>query len=99
MTERRYLVDAAGGLPEVVRESESIWAAATRDARERGAGDTELLGWAGDRHVGSRQSALLLRAATGEDSALATRNCFVPVNRLLTGKDAQFVRTALEALD
>jgi hypothetical protein len=96
----QILADAAGGLPEVVpQEGESIWAAAIREARERGAADAELLGWAGERHIGRGQSALLLRAATGEDSALATGNRFAPVNELYTGRDAQLVRTALEALD
>ena len=41
---------------------EPIWRAAIRDARQRGATGAELLGWAGERHVGSRRSALLLRA-------------------------------------
>ena len=96
----RILVDASGDLPEVVpREGESIGAAAIREARERGATETELLGWAGERHVGSGQSALLLRAETDEGSALLMGNRFVPVNELLTGKDAQLVRTAVEALD
>src|SRR5215213_10302275 len=68
----RALVDGTGRLPQVEpREGEAIWAAAIRDARERDAADTELLGWAGERHVGSGQSALLLRAATGKGSALA----------------------------
>ena len=96
----RILVDVAGWLPEIVsREGESIWGAAIRDTRERDAGDAELLGWAGERRVGSGQSALLLRAATGEGSALATGNRFVPVPELLTGNDAQLVRTALDALE
>jgi ATP adenylyltransferase len=95
----RILVDAVGELPEVVpREGESIWAAAIREARERGVADAELLGWAGERHVGPGQSALLLRAATDEGSALATGNRFAPVNELSAGRDAQLVRTALEAL-
>jgi hypothetical protein len=95
----RILVDAVGELPEVVpREGESIWAAAIREARERGAGDVELLGWAGERHVGPEQSSLLLRAATGEGRALATGTRFAPVNELSAGRDAQLVRTALEAL-
>jgi ATP adenylyltransferase len=96
----RILVDTVGGLPEVVpREGESIWAAAIREARERGAADVELFGWAGERHVGPGQSSLLLRAATGGGNALATGNRFAPVNGLDTGRDAQLVRTALEALD
>jgi ATP adenylyltransferase len=96
----RILVDSAGRLPEIVpREGEAIWAAAIRDARERDADDAELLGWAGERHVGSGQSALLLRAATGKGSALANGNRFVPAHELLAGNDAQFVRTALKALE
>jgi ATP adenylyltransferase len=96
----RILINAAGELPEVItREGESNWAAAIREARERGAADAELLGWAGERHVGPGQSALLLRAATGEGRALATGNRFAPVNELCTGRDAQLARSALEALD
>ena len=48
---------ATGRVP--VRD-EPIWRAAIRDARERGATDAELLGWAGERHVGSGRSALTL---------------------------------------
>jgi ATP adenylyltransferase len=93
----QMLVDAAGRLPEVVPgEDESIWAAAVRDARERGASDAELLGWAGERQVGPGQSALLLRAAFREDPALAAGNRFVPVNELQQGNDARLVRIALQ---
>jgi ATP adenylyltransferase len=91
------LVDAAGRLPEIVpREGESIWAAAMRDARERGATDAELLGWAGERTVGPGQSALLLRATIPEGTELAAGSHFSPVNELRTGNDAQFVRNALQ---
>jgi hypothetical protein len=94
------LVDAAGRLPEIVpREGESIWAAAMRDARARGATDAELLGWAGERTVGPGQSALLLRTAIREGAALAMGNHFAPMNELLMGKDAQLVRIALQHQD
>jgi ATP adenylyltransferase len=94
------LVDAAGRLPEAVtREGESIWAAAIRDARERGATDAELLGWAGDRRAGTGQSALNLHAAIREDSELAAGNRFAPVKELLAGKNARLVRIALHYQD
>jgi ATP adenylyltransferase len=90
------LVDADGRLPHVVpRENEAVWRAAIRDARERGAADAELLGWAGERHVGSGRPALLLRAAALEDAALAAGNRLAPLDALLTGKDAQVARVAL----
>jgi len=94
------LVDAVGRLPEAVpREGESIWAAATRDAREHGAIDAELLGWAGDRRAGSGQSALSLRSAIREDSKLAAGNRFAPVKELLAGNDARLLRIALHYQD
>lgn len=94
------LVDAAGRLPEVVpRENESIWRAAIRDAAERGASDAELLGWAGERHVGSGRSALILRATVPGDTTLASGNRLAAVNELLAGKDSQFVRFALQHQD
>jgi ATP adenylyltransferase len=93
----RVLVDATGRLPEVVpREDESIWAAAVRTALERGASDAEVLGWAGEREVSSGQSALLLRAAVREGSALAAGNQLAPVNELRTENDARLVRRALQ---
>jgi ATP adenylyltransferase len=94
------LVDAAGRLPEAVpQEGESTWVAAIRDARERGAIDAELVGWAGDRRAGSGQSALSLRAAIREDSRLVAGNRFAPVKELLAGQDARLVRTALHYQD
>jgi hypothetical protein len=91
------LVDAAGCLPEAVpREDESIWAAAVRTARERGAADAELLGWAGERQVGSGQSALILRTAVGKGGALAAGNQLEPVNEIRTEPDARLVRLALQ---
>jgi hypothetical protein len=94
------LVDADGRLPVIVpREGESIWAAAMREARERGVADAELLGWAGDRMVGPGQSALLLRSATREGAALAAGARFAPADELLMGKDAQLVRGVLQHED
>ena len=91
------LVDAAGRLPEVVpRENESIWRAAIRDTEERGATDAELLGWAGERHVGPGRLALILRAAVPADTALVPGNRLSPVDELLAGKDSQLVRVALQ---
>jgi ATP adenylyltransferase len=94
------LVDAAGRLPQAVpRTDEPIWRAAIREAQERGATEVELLGWAGNRHVGAGRSALILRAAMREDTALAAGYRFAPVNALRTGKDAQLVRIALQHQD
>jgi hypothetical protein len=94
------LVDAAGRLPEAVpREGESTWAAAIRDARERGAIDAELVGWVGDRRAGLGQSALSLRSAIREDSRLVAGNRFAPVKELLAGQDERLVRTALHYQD
>jgi hypothetical protein len=91
------LVDGTGRLPRVEpRHDEPIWRAAIRDARERGATEAELLGWAGERHLGSRRSALLLRAAFSVDSALASGNQLTPVDELLDGNDVALVRIALE---
>jgi len=91
------LVDGAGRLPRVEpRRDEPIWRAAIRDAGERGATNAELLGWAGERHIGSRRSALLLRAAFPVNTALAPGNRLTPVNELLDGNDAALVRIALE---
>jgi ATP adenylyltransferase len=90
------LVDGAGRLPRVEPlQSEPVWRAAIRDARERGAAGAELLGWAGERHVGSRRSALLLRATIPVDTALASGNRLTPVDELLDGDDAALVRIAL----
>jgi hypothetical protein len=97
---RLVLVDAAGRLPQAVpRSDEPIWRAANREAQERGATEVQLLGWAGDRHVGSGRSALILRAGMHEDTALAAGYRFAPVKELLTGNDAQLVRTALQYQD
>jgi ATP adenylyltransferase len=94
------LADAAGRLPQAVpREGESIWAAAMREARERGATDAELLGWAGARKAGPGQSALLLRAAIREDAALAAGSRFAPANELPMGKAAHDLRIALQLED
>jgi ATP adenylyltransferase len=93
----QVIVDATGRLPEVVpREDESIWAAAVRSARERGAMDAELLGWAGERQVGLGQSALILRATVREGSALAAGNQLAHVNQLRTENDARLARMALQ---
>jgi ATP adenylyltransferase len=93
----RALVDGAGRLPEIApRDDEPIWRAAIREALVRGATDAELLGWAGERHVGPRRPALLLRAAFPGDTALAQGNRLTPVEDLLDGNDAALVRTALE---
>jgi ATP adenylyltransferase len=91
------LVDAAGRLPHVLPGAdESIWWAAIRDAGERGAIDTELLGWAGERHVGSGRPAFLLRAAALEEAALTAGNRLASLDELLTGKDAPLARVALK---
>src|SRR5215207_392720 len=59
----RALVDGTGRLPRIESPGdEPVWRAAVREARQRGATGVELLGWAGERHVGARRSALLLRA-------------------------------------
>jgi ATP adenylyltransferase len=94
------LVDAAGRLPRAVpRSDEPIWCAAIREAQERGATEVELLGWAGNRRVGSGRSALILRAAMREGTALAAGNRFAPVNELPAEEEAQLVRTALRHHD
>jgi ATP adenylyltransferase len=90
------LIDGTGRLPRVEpRRDEPIWRAAIRDARERGATEAELLGWAGGHHAGSRRSALFLRAAFPVDTALAPGNRLTPVNELADGNDAALVRNAL----
>lgn len=94
------LVDAAGRLPQVEPlPTEPVWRAALRDARERGVTDAELLGWAGDRHVGSGRSALLLRASFPGNTALGPENRLAPVSELLTGNDAPLVHVGLQHLD
>jgi ATP adenylyltransferase len=91
------LVNGDGRLPQVEpRGDEPIWRAAIREAHERGATDVELLGWAGERHVDSRRSALLLRAAFPDDEALAPGYQRTPLFELLEGNDAALVRIALE---
>jgi ATP adenylyltransferase len=92
----RAIVDGAGRLPEVEPpRDEPIWRAAIREALARGATSAELIGWAGERHVGSKRSALLLRAAFPVDAALAPGNRLSPVDELLEGHDAALARTAL----
>ena len=96
----RALIDAAGRLPQVVpREDDSVWRAAIRDARERGATNAELLGWAGERHVGPGRPALILHATFPEDTALASGNRLVPVHELQGGRDEEVVRTAIHYRD
>jgi ATP adenylyltransferase len=93
------LVNVAGRLPQVVpRADEPIWRAAIRGARERGASDVELIGWAGDRYVGSGRSALLVRAVFPEETGPASGNRLAPVHELLTENDAPLVRSALRQL-
>ena len=97
---KHALVDAAGQLPQVAPlPGEPIWRAAIRDAVERGATDAELVGWGGERHVGSERSALLLRAVCPDDTALRPGNRLTPVHELQAGKDAQLVRMALQRQD
>jgi ATP adenylyltransferase len=97
---RRALVDAAGRLPQVTpRPDEPVWRAAIRDARERGASDPELLGWAGERHVGSGRSALILRAAFPADTALTPGSRLVPVDEALGEIEAGFAWIALQDHD
>jgi ATP adenylyltransferase len=97
---RRALVDAAGRLPQVTpRPDEPVWRAAIRDARERGASDPELLGWAGERHVGSGRSALILRAAFPADTALTPGSRLVPVDEALGENEAGFAWIALQDHD
>jgi hypothetical protein len=92
----RAIVDEAGRLPEVEPpRDEPIWRAAIREALARGATGAELIGWAGERHAGSRRSALLLRAAFPVDAPLAPGNRLSPVDELLEGHDAALVCTAL----
>jgi ATP adenylyltransferase len=92
----KALVDGDGRLPRVESPGdEPMWRAAVREARQRGATGVELLGWAGERHVGSRRSALLLRAVFPVDSALAPGIRLTPVSELLDGIDAERVRIAL----
>jgi ATP adenylyltransferase len=94
------LVDAAGQLPEVEpRPGEPVWRAAIRDARERGATDAEVLGWAEVRHAGQGRPALLLRAAIAAKYALAKGSRLAPLNELLAGNDADLVRVALQYPD
>jgi ATP adenylyltransferase len=96
----RALVDAAGRLPHVTPQgNEPIWRAAVRDAHERGATDAELLGWAGERQVGRGRSALIVRAAFASDAALTAGNRLTPVHELLSDKDADIVRIALQDSD
>jgi ATP adenylyltransferase len=91
------LVDGNGRLTQVEpRRDEPVWRAAIRDARERGATEAELLGWAGERHAGSRRSALLLRAAFPVDTVLAPGNRLAPINELVDRDDAALVRNALK---
>lgn len=94
---KRALVDGSGRLPEVGHHGdEPIWRAAIREARARGATDPELLGWAGERHVGPQRPALLLRAAFPVETALAPGNRLTPVEELLDGDKGALVRTTLE---
>jgi ATP adenylyltransferase len=94
---KHALVDAAGRLPQAAPlPGEPIWRAAIRDAVERGATDAKLLGWGGERHVGSERSALLIRAAFLDDTALRPGNRLAPVSELLAGKDSELVRMALQ---
>jgi ATP adenylyltransferase len=94
---KRALVDSGGRLPKVApRSDDPIWRAAIREAHARGATDVELLGWAGERRVGPRRPALLLRAAFPVDTALAPGNRLTPVEELLAGDDGALVQMALE---
>ena len=94
---KRALVDGDGRLPRIEPlRDEPVWRMAIRDARKRGATDAELLGWAGERHVGSGRAALLLHAAFPAETALTSGNRLTPIDELLDGKDAPVVRMALD---
>jgi ATP adenylyltransferase len=91
------LVDESGRIPEVEsRRDEPIWRAAIGAGLARGARAAEILGWGGERHVGSQRSALLLRATFPVDRALAPGNRLTPVDEVLDGNDAARIRMALE---
>ena len=93
------LVDDTGALPRVeAREGEPLWRTALRDAHERGAIDTEIVGWAGARLVDSEPPAFLMRANFPEDDQFAPGNRLVALNELLAGSDADLARVALQRL-
>ena len=95
----QVLVDARGRLPEAIPHAgEPIWAAAVRVARERGALDPELFGWAGEREAGSAHGALILHATGIDESGVAPGDRFVPVKELRTGRDARLLGLALQQL-
>jgi ATP adenylyltransferase len=65
-------------LPRVeAREGEPVWRTALRDAHERGATDTEILGWASVHPGDAERPAFLMRASFRENDQLADGNRLV----------------------
>ena len=94
------LADAAGALPQVTAGDDGpIWRAALRGARERGAVDPELLGWAGERHADLGRPAFLMRASFPKGNALASGTQLVALDELLAQPDADTFREAIQQWD
>ena len=94
------LVDDTGHLPRVeAREGEPVWRTALRDAHERGATDTEILGWASVHPGDAERPAFLMRASFPENDQLADGNRLIPVDELAAESDADLVRTGGERYD
>ncbi|MGH2618610.1 MAG: hypothetical protein ACRDJC_25550, partial [Thermomicrobiales bacterium] len=94
------LIETDSALPAVTAgKGEPLWRAALRDARDRGARDAELLGWAGESRAGSGRPTLLIRAEFPDGAALAPQHRLVAINELMSGSDAPIIRDALQRLN
>jgi ATP adenylyltransferase len=93
---RSILVEESGNLPQITAAAnEPLWRAALRDARERGVGDVELIGWGGETRAGAAAAALVLRASSSADTELAPGNRFAPFGAVLSGAQVALLQAAL----
>jgi ATP adenylyltransferase len=94
------LVDDSGRLPRVVeREGEPVWRTALRDAHERGAIDTDIVGWAGVHLADAEHSAFLMRASFPENDGLGGGNRLVPRDELDAEPDGDLARVGGKRFD
>jgi ATP adenylyltransferase len=97
---RSVLVGESGKLPQVTAAAnEPLWRAALRDARERGVGDAELIGWGGESRAGTAAAALVLRASGSAGTKLSPGSRFAPLDAVLSGAQLALLRAALRRHD
>lgn len=93
---RHMLLDEGGRLRRVAAEDgEPLWRAALRMARDHGARDPEILGWAGHGRADAGPAALLMQSTPDTSDAPPEQPGWAPVTAGAAGPDAEMIELVL----